>query len=211
MPSKPDKFGIKFWLAADVDSKYMLNGFPYLGKDEKRPENISLSEYVVLRLIEPFENKGRNITTDNFFTTLNLSRMLKTKNTSLTGTMKRNCKKVPEFVKKVKMPLNDTLLLKHQDITLTVYQGKNSKNVLLLSSLHPTVDIDNNHPKKLPETISFYNSTKFGADIADQMARKYSVKAGSRRWPVHVLYNILDLTGINSWILYLEVTEKKKM
>ncbi|GFX42818.1 DDE_Tnp_1_7 domain-containing protein [Trichonephila clavipes] len=27
MPSKPDKFGIKFWFAADVDSKYMLNGF----------------------------------------------------------------------------------------------------------------------------------------------------------------------------------------
>ncbi|XP_035221876.1 uncharacterized protein LOC118194783 [Stegodyphus dumicola] len=34
MPSKPDKFGIKFCLAADVDSKYVLNGFPYLGKDE---------------------------------------------------------------------------------------------------------------------------------------------------------------------------------
>lgn len=28
MPNKPDTFGIKFWLAADVDSKYLLNGFP---------------------------------------------------------------------------------------------------------------------------------------------------------------------------------------
>ncbi|GFV56779.1 DDE_Tnp_1_7 domain-containing protein [Trichonephila clavipes] len=46
MPSKPDKFGTKFWLAADVDSKYVLNVFPYLGKDEERPENLSLSEYV---------------------------------------------------------------------------------------------------------------------------------------------------------------------
>ncbi|GFX44620.1 DDE_Tnp_1_7 domain-containing protein [Trichonephila clavipes] len=74
-----------------------------------------------------------------------------------------------------------------------------------------SVDINNNHPKKLPETISFYNSTKFDVDIADQMARKYSVKAGSRRWPVHVFYNILDLTGINPWILYKEVTGKKLM
>ncbi len=32
--NKHDKFGIKFWLLADVDSKYLLNGFPYLGKDE---------------------------------------------------------------------------------------------------------------------------------------------------------------------------------
>ncbi|GFX59400.1 piggyBac transposable element-derived protein 4 [Trichonephila clavipes] len=57
MPNKPDKFGIKFWLAADVDSKYVLNGFPHLGKAEERPENLSLSEYVVLSLIKPFENK----------------------------------------------------------------------------------------------------------------------------------------------------------
>ncbi|GFX00747.1 piggyBac transposable element-derived 4-like protein [Trichonephila clavipes] len=81
MPSKPDKFGIKFWLAADVDSKYVFNGFPYLCKDEERPVNLSLSEYIVLCLRKSFENKARNITTDNFFATLNLSQMLKMKNT----------------------------------------------------------------------------------------------------------------------------------
>ena len=32
MASKPDKFGIKFWVAADLETKYFLNGFPYLGK-----------------------------------------------------------------------------------------------------------------------------------------------------------------------------------
>ncbi|GFX87906.1 DDE_Tnp_1_7 domain-containing protein [Trichonephila clavipes] len=161
-----------------------------------------------LRLMEPLENKARNITSDNFFTTLILPHMLKTKNASLNGTMKRKRKEVPKFVKKVKLPLCDTLLAEHDDITLTVYQGKTIENVLLLSSLHPTVDIGNNYSKKLPETISFYNSTKFGVDIADQMARKYSVKAGSRRWPVNVFYNILDIAG-NSWILYKEFTEKK--
>ena len=40
------------------------------------------------------------------------------------------------------------------------------------------------------------------------MARKYTVKAGARRWPVQVFYNILDLAGINAWILYKEVTGK---
>ena len=79
MPNKPDKFGIKFWIAADADTKYIVNGFPYLGKDEMRPENVSLPEYVVLRLIKPFENKGRNVTTDNFFTTLKLTKVLKEK------------------------------------------------------------------------------------------------------------------------------------
>ena len=32
MPNKPDKFGIKFWLAVDVESKYILNAISYLGK-----------------------------------------------------------------------------------------------------------------------------------------------------------------------------------
>ncbi|GFW62948.1 piggyBac transposable element-derived protein 4 [Trichonephila clavipes] len=149
MLSKPDIFDIKFWLATDVDSKYMLNGFPYLGKNEECPENVSHSKYVVLRLIEPFENKGRNISTDNFFTTLNLFQMLKTKNTNSTGMMKQNQKEVPEFVRKVKMLLYETLLLEYDSITLTIYQGKTSKNVLLLNSLHPTIDIDNNDSRML--------------------------------------------------------------
>ncbi|KAM3864756.1 activating transcription factor 7-interacting protein 1-like [Diretmus argenteus] len=44
MANEPDKFGIKFWLAADVDSKYVVNGFPYLSKDENRPAHQHLGE-----------------------------------------------------------------------------------------------------------------------------------------------------------------------
>ncbi|KAL6491404.1 hypothetical protein MHYP_G00017490 [Metynnis hypsauchen] len=35
--TKPDKFGIKFWVACDLKSKYICNVFPYLGKDPSRP------------------------------------------------------------------------------------------------------------------------------------------------------------------------------
>ena len=44
MPNKPDKFGIKFWLTSDIESKYVINGFPYLGKDEKRGSSIPPGE-----------------------------------------------------------------------------------------------------------------------------------------------------------------------
>jgi flagellar basal body-associated protein FliL len=72
------------------------------------------------------------------------------------------------------------------------------KNVLLLSTLHNNVEIDSNHRKKKPDTVVFYNSTKCGVDVADQMAKNYSVKVASRRWPVQVFFSILDLAGINS-------------
>lgn len=91
MGNKPDKFGITFWLAADVQTKYMLNGAPYLGKEETRSRGQLVGESVVLRLAEPFLGKGRNMTTDNFFTSLKLATALQAKKTSLVGTVgKRN-------------------------------------------------------------------------------------------------------------------------
>ena len=37
------------------------------------------------------------------------------------------------------------------------------------------------------------------------MTRKYSVKATSKRWPIHVFYNVIDLALINSWILFQDI------
>ena len=89
---------------------------------------------------------------------------------------------------------------------MTVYQGKVNKNVLLLSTLHSTIDIGTNR-KKLPETVQFYKEN--GVDILDQMARRYSTRAAEHHLPVHVFYNILDLAAINAWIIYRGVTEEK--
>lgn len=208
MANKPDKFGIKFWLAADVNSKYLINGFPYLGKDEQRPQNILLGEHVVLKLMEPFLNKGRNVTTDNFFTSVKLAKELKKKGTSLVGTVNRSKKEIPSSLKDSREDLYRSRIYKHEELTLTVYQGKPNKNVFLLSSMHPNVKIADGG-KKLPETVEFYNKTKFGVDVVDQMARQYSTKSASRRWPLQVFFNILDMAAINAWILYKEATGKK--
>ena len=63
--------------------------------------------------------------------------------------------------------------------------------------------------KKTPETVEFYNKTKCGVDVADQMVKQYLFKAGTRRWPVAVFYNILDLAGINAFVLYKKRTGDK--
>ena len=41
------------------------------------------------------------------------------------------------------------------------------------------------------------------------MTRRYSTRAAARRLPVHVFYNILDLTAINAWIIYRGITGEK--
>ena len=88
-------------------------------------------------------------------------------------------------------------------ITLTSYQCKAAKDVAVLSSLHPDILVSSDeNPKKNPDSVLYYNKTKVGVDLYNQMTRLYSVKAASRRWPVHVFYNVVDMALINNWILY---------
>ncbi|CAD1472335.1 unnamed protein product, partial [Heterotrigona itama] len=83
--------------------------------------------------------------------------------------------------------------------TLTIHKSKATENVLLLSSKQNSINIEKNR-KKLPQSIAYYNNTK--------PARKYTVKSSSQRWPLQVFFNVIDLAGINSWILYKETIEK---
>ena len=69
-----------------------------------------------------------------------------------------------------------------------MYKSKSQVKVLLLSKKHTGVRIVDYY-KGVPETIASYNKTKYGVD---QMARKYSVKARSFRWPLQIFFNILD-------------------
>lgn len=82
-------------------------------------------------------------------------------------------------VEKGKGKLHSKVLLKKNDTTLTVYQGKSNKNVLILSTVHPYVKIEAGVKMKT-DTVTFYNSSKHGVDVVDQMPRKYSVKTPSR-------------------------------
>ena len=88
-PNKPDKFCIQFWLASDVEMKFVINGFPYFG-EEKRSSSASLSEFVVTTLLEPYIMKGRCVTS------LPLAPKLLAKNTALIGTVPYNKR---EFLK----------------------------------------------------------------------------------------------------------------
>ena len=68
MENKPDNFGLKFWMAVDVKSKYFYNSFPYLGKNEARSIDVSILTDVVLKLMDPLFKKGYNVTCNNYFT-----------------------------------------------------------------------------------------------------------------------------------------------
>ena len=84
--------------------------------------------------------------------------------TSLLGTVNRIRKEVPAVVKHMKEPLYSTTLYKSGDVTMTVYQGKARKNVVLFSTLHQNITIAEN-AKKTPESVKVYN----GVDIENMV------------------------------------------
>ncbi|XP_062304721.1 piggyBac transposable element-derived protein 4-like [Osmerus eperlanus] len=202
MANKQDKFGIKFWVAADASTKYMLNARPYLGRDDSVAAGPRFSDSVVMSLVEPFLGKGRNVTTHNFFPSLALANNLLAKKTTVVGTAKKSIKGMPRCAQAHSERFS-TKVLKAGKVSLTVYQAKPKTNVCILSTMHQTVLTDDG-AKKLPNTLSHYKSTKAGVNVMDQMARQYSVRGGSHRWPVAVFYNILDLAAINAHILYTQ-------
>ena len=74
-PSKPDKYGPKYWLAANVHTKYVVNGCSHIGKDESRGTDKRVSDQIVIKLLQPYLAKERNVTTDNFFASTKLVRL----------------------------------------------------------------------------------------------------------------------------------------
>ena len=75
--------------------------------------------------------------------------------------------------------------------------------------MHNSADIDTSNEKKKPELILFYNENKIGVDCFDQMTHLYTKKSASRRWPVAVWDNILDIANINFYVFYKKVTSKR--
>lgn len=59
------------------------------------------------------------------------------------------------------------------------------------------------------ELLPYFNNTKYDVDALDQIARPYSGKGARRRWPITVFYNILNLAGINTHILFKECSQRQ--
>lgn len=206
MASKPAKYGLKWWLACDSDNYYCWNIQFYCGREEERGPGIPLGEQVVLSLTEPLTGSGRNVTCDNFFTSLSLARKLHEREMTLVGTMRTNRRELPvEFTSHHHRDLYSNMQATNNNGTCTTllvsYVAKKNRVVNLLSTTHRKT-VAGNDPKHKPDVIAFYNATKGGVDAADERVGTYSVKFKCRRWHVIFFCNILDLSALNAFVIH---------
>lgn len=203
IPSKPAKYGIKIFALVDTSTMYTLNLEVYAGSQPEGPFQLSNSPgEVVKRLVQVVKGTYRNITMDNWFTSFPLALELKNDcKLTMLGTLKKNKREIPpELVNTAERKEKSSQFAFHQDCILVSYVPKKKKNVLVLSTTHSDDGIDNETGK--PMMVIDYNQTKYGVDVVDQMCSTYNVARNSRRWPLTIFFDIMNIAGINALVLH---------
>ncbi|GFR81612.1 PiggyBac transposable element-derived protein 4 [Elysia marginata] len=206
MPSKSCKYGLKLFWLCDAETFYPLKCIPYLGKDDGNlhDEGLNQGTSIVDRLVQPYTSKGRNVTMSNFFTDMEVVDKLAEKNTTLVGTVRRNKNFLPPpfKVKKQQVLYSSNFAFNNETNTMLFsYQSHRNKNVVVLSTMHNEREVADGEKRK-PDVLLFYNQTKGGVDKMDKLAQTYTTKRASKRWPMVLFYNILDLSGIAAGVVF---------
>ncbi|KAJ8935050.1 hypothetical protein NQ318_006980 [Aromia moschata] len=220
MPNKPAKYCIKMYALVDSKSFYVLNLEVYVGLQPEGPFRLSNKpEDIVLRLVEPIRNSSRNVTFANWFSGYPLLGTIQ----ATVGTIRKNKKEIPpQLLACQNREAKSSQCAFQQDVTLISYIPKKGKNVLLISTLHhgkqwrciwlteisrtatDGKDTDTSSDEVLkPEMITFYNSTKDGVDIVDELSGSYIMFLGTVK-NGHLLYFflLLNSAGINAMVIY---------
>lgn len=198
--SKPDKYGMKIVAICDAKTYYMFDAIPYIGKGT---EAKTAADYVT-KLAKSIKGSGRNITFDNWFTSVPLAdQLLKEYRLTCIGTLRKNKREIPPpfLPNKSKSALSSQFAFDREK-TLVSFTPKVNKSVILLSTMHNKEEI--NSVTQKPVIIDDYNATKGGVDTFDKMMHNYTTARGTRRWPLRFFFGMLDQAGINSMILYVE-------
>ena len=187
VPSKPNKYGIKILMMCDSKTYYMLSAIPYTGAQQQKGDEPLATKYVI-ELSKPIHGTYRNITMDNWFSSIPLAdMMLQNHKITVVGTLRKNKAEIPPSFLANRARKPDTSLFAFNDKKCLVsYCPKRNKVVLLLSTMHSSPDVNDNSQK--PEIVHFYNSTKGGVDTFDELCSLSGLSQNPKMAYVHILW-----------------------
>nr|XP_022911901.1 piggyBac transposable element-derived protein 4-like [Onthophagus taurus] len=202
MPRKPAKYGLKIYALCDAKTFYTFNLEIYCGEQPDGPYMVSNEPMdVVKRLVKPIENCHRNLTTDNYYTSVALADYLLQKKITLIGAIKKYNQEIPsEFLPNKSRVTHSTLFGFQSNKMLASYVPHKNRAIILLSTKHNEGKIYEGTNK--PEVIIDYNFTKCGVETVDKLCTTYTVSRKSKRWPCAIFFFLLNVAGINAYVLY---------
>uniref|UniRef100_A0A668SDX1 PiggyBac transposable element-derived protein domain-containing protein n=1 Tax=Oreochromis aureus TaxID=47969 RepID=A0A668SDX1_OREAU len=225
MRDKPTKWGLKFFVLADVNG-YTIDFKLYTGKSNVASGN-GLSFDVVTSLInKDYLGSGYIIYCDNFYTGPLLFHHLGQQGFGACGTYRQGRAGVPSTQENAlteKSPRGSIRWIRDGDLLFVKWMD--TREVSILSNIHTVYTGDTvlrwqkgedgerrRVPVPRPAAVADYNRYMGGVDTSDQMLGTHSVHRKTRRWHITVFQHFLDIAVTNSYIIHKELcaTQQQK-
>ena len=99
IPSKRDRFGVKFFVMCDMKTRFVQDIIVYTGSttDIQHYEGLGVSGSVVMTMLAPHLSKGHTLYVDNWYSSPTLFQLLLSNSTGTCGTVRSNRKGVSAF------------------------------------------------------------------------------------------------------------------
>jgi len=120
VPNKPSKFANKLYVLADSKTFYLVSFKIYTGSGTLAP-GLPDPTQAVLHLVPSVSETSRNITSENYYTSVPLTMELKSRDLTLVGTMKKN---KAFWQQQMKEQFNMHLTMQTISLCCTLLQGK---------------------------------------------------------------------------------------
>ncbi|XP_026316625.1 piggyBac transposable element-derived protein 4-like [Hyposmocoma kahamanoa] len=231
LPNKPHKWGFKLFVLCNLMG-YAYRFQIYAGKevDDRLPNepDVGVVGQTVLKLLRMVPRHRNHIVYfDNYYTSLPLMYTLAKEGIHTLGTIQRNrlgksCKlPTKQDVMKSSVPRGsfDEYTTNFEGVDITTVSWKDNKQVVLASTYvgaQPVENIDRFDKKErkripitCPRLIKEYNAHMGGVDLMDSYLGRYRIRMKSRKWYIRIFYHLLDLSVINSWIVYKKVSTQR--
>jgi hypothetical protein len=212
LPMKPTKWGIKIWELADSTNGYVLSMDVYTGKSSQPNQPTrGLGFRVVDTLMSPFYGRNHHLYFDSFYSSVPLAEHLEANGTYTCSTIRQNRLGLPQAIKMAnpRTP-NETVRRQKGNLLATVWMDK--RKVTLLSTCQDPRDGQVLRRRRgqqatniaRPIAITSYNKFMGGVDLSDQLRSYYPVGRDSVKWWRYLMWFLVDLCIINSFIIYSE-------
>lgn len=214
--SKPHKWGIKLFARAGI-SGIIYEFEVYVGKGTAgESTELGISGDIVLKMCSNLpKNRNFKVFIDNYFTSYDLLVTLKSMGILSVGTVRvnrlRNYK--PKDDKDLKKEGRGSFdYFTECDENIVAVKWHDNKSVNLVSSyvgIEPigTVKRWSQTDRKYidinrPHIVEAYNTNMGGVDLCDMLVALYRTKIGVKRFYLKILFHLMDICIVNSWLLY---------
>ena len=229
-PQKPNKFHIKLYQVCEATSGYVIDFEVYsatasdsMASANPFDDDVGKTTKLVLGLLENTNllDKGHEIFTDNYYTSVELAEELFARDTYFCGTARMGRKGMPNAFKVVtsrgpfKMNRGDVMFRRKGPVLALRWQDK--RQVTLLSTIHEADEIVTNKKDKegnyriKPRAVVDYTSKMRGCDVSDQLVGNYTILRRSIKWWRKLFFHLFGVILGNAYVLHRKYGSRKML